>query len=58
MRCLDEKGSIRLIPTKNTSLYVNAIGNLAAGGGFVATVDNLLAIKELLDHIDSTQQRK
>ena len=58
MRCLDEKGSIRLIPTKNTNLYMPAIGNRPAEGGFVTTVDNFLAIKELLAHLDSLLERK
>ena len=49
VRCLDENGSIRLIPIKQTDQHIDAIGGLTTGGGLVASVDELLAVKRLVD---------
>ena len=50
-RCIDDEGKLRLFPLKNTSLHITAIGELSAGGSFIAPVDDLLALKKLLEHL-------
>ena len=51
VRCLDEKGNIRLFPIKNTNLHISAIGDRSAEGNFIAPVDDLLELKELVDSL-------
>lgn len=55
-RCLDDKGSLRLFPIKSTSLYVPAIGEAFAEGGFVVSVDDLLALKAVLDWLQGRSE--
>ena len=56
VRCLDEKGSIRLIPIKTTSLHIPAIGYSSAEGGIIAPLEELLALKELVDSLRDSRE--
>jgi len=48
---LDREGKVRLFPLKNTSLHISALGELSSGGSFIAPIDDLLALKELISHL-------
>jgi hypothetical protein len=43
-----------LFPLKNTSLYISAIGELAADGSFITPIDDLLALRELVDQLSGS----
>ena len=53
VRCMDNKGNIRLFPIKNTNLYITAIDKCSYDENFVAPIDDLLALKELTDRLQS-----
>jgi len=55
VRCLDDKGNIRLFPINITSKYIATIGEHSADGSFIASVEDLLALKELIDSLSHTQ---
>jgi len=46
VRCLDEQGKTRIFPKKVTNLHVSG---LSQGGSCVMSVDDLLALKDLMD---------
>ena len=49
VRCLDEGGALRLLPIRYTDLHIDAVGEFFADGRFVVPVDDLLAVKKLVD---------
>jgi len=55
VRCLDKQGNIRLFPINSTNLHIPAIGKRAAEGSFFMPVDDLLALKELVDQLLNPQ---
>jgi len=52
---LDKQGNIRLFPINSTNLHIPAIGKRAAEGSFFMPVDDLLALKELVDQLLNPQ---
>jgi len=51
VRYIDDEGNVRLIQINNTSLYIPAIGELSINGSFIASIDELLALKGLVDKL-------
>jgi hypothetical protein len=55
VKCLDERGNIRLFPINITNLYIATISERSADGSYIASVDDLLALKELIDSLSHSQ---
>ena len=51
VRCLDDKGNAYIIPIKYTSMYTSIIGEFSTNGGIVAPIEELVALKELVDDL-------
>jgi hypothetical protein len=55
-RCVDENGRTRLFPINHTSLQISVIGKGLADGSFIASVEELLALKGLVDQLQGDRQ--
>ena len=51
VRCLSEQGKIRLFPINITNLHIASLDEHSAKDGYVASVDDFLALKEIIDAI-------
>ena len=47
--CFDEQGNLRKFPISVTSLHINDVREGINGAGCVASVENLIALKEYID---------
>ena len=51
---MNELGETRIFPFSYTSLHFPAIGWLSAEGGIVASVEDLLSLKEFVDRLPAS----
>ena len=49
VRCMDEKGNLRIFPVNITNLYKSTDYNRLEEGGCIVSVDDLISLKELVD---------
>ena len=55
VRYMDANGKVRLLPVNCTDMHIAAVGEHSAEGGFVVSVDDLMALKELIDDLQTAQ---